>query len=118
LVKVVKSIITPSKAGEQTAKAKKQMNAGSSNHATLAIKAPGPKSAMDAKVDILAKQLIEKLEPFLNAKHPDDRDDPHVLAFEEKMKEEAEKMKLEGFGVEVLFPPTFPIKQTFMSICS
>ena len=58
-------------------------------------------SAKEGKIETLAKQLIERLRPFVNAKHPGDRNDPDILAFEKKMKREAENMKLQSFGVEV-----------------
>jgi len=64
------------------------------------------KKAMDERVGTLTKQLIERLRPFVDAKHPGDRDDPETLAFEDKMRREAEDLKLESFGVEVRFSPT------------
>ena len=85
-----------------------EMNARSSNRTTLAITyiphvKPGPESAEDEEIEILAKQLIERLRPFVNAKHPGSGNDLDVLAFVEKMKKEAENMKLEKYGVEVFF---------------
>ena len=61
------------------------------------------KKAMEERIETLTKQLIERLRPFVYAKHPGDRSDPETLAFEDKMKREAEDMKLESFGVEVCF---------------
>lgn len=61
------------------------------------------KKAMEERVGTLTKQLIERLRPFVDAKHPGERNDPETLAFEDKMKREAEDMKLESFGVEVCF---------------
>ncbi|KAF9647183.1 DnaJ domain-containing protein [Thelephora ganbajun] len=60
------------------------------------------KKAMEERVGTLTKQLIERLRPFVDAKHPGDRNDPETLAFEDKMRREAEDMKLESFGVELL----------------
>lgn len=59
------------------------------------------KKAMEERVETLTKQLIERLRPFVDAERPGERNDPETLAFEEKMRKEAEDMKLESFGVEV-----------------
>jgi hypothetical protein len=59
------------------------------------------RKAMEARVAVLTTKLIERLRPFVEAKHPGDKDDPETLAFEKKMKKEAEDLKLESFGVEV-----------------
>lgn len=90
------------------AEATAEMNTRSSNCTTPAITytphvGPGPESAEDEGIEILAKQLIERLRPFVNAGHPGSRNDPDVLAFEEEMKKEAENMKLEKYGIEVFF---------------
>lgn len=60
------------------------------------------KKAMEERVEALTKQLIERLRPFVDAEHPGDRTDPETLAFEDKMRREADDMKLESFGVELL----------------
>ncbi|KAF9643493.1 hypothetical protein BDM02DRAFT_3104345 [Thelephora ganbajun] len=65
------------------------------------IEAQG-KKAMEERVGILTKQLIERLRPFVEAKPPGDRNSPEILAFEDKMRREAEDMKLESFGTELL----------------
>ena len=59
------------------------------------------KKDMEERVGTLTKQLIERLRPFVDAKRPGERDDLETLSFEDKMKREAEDMKLESFGVEV-----------------
>lgn len=59
------------------------------------------REAMEERVKTLAEQLIERLRPYVHAKNPGKRDDPETLAFEERMKREAEDMKLESFGIEV-----------------
>jgi len=64
------------------------------------------RKAMEERVETLTKQLIERLRPFVYAQHPGDRNDPETLAFEDKMRREAEDMKLESFGVEVRLSPT------------
>jgi len=60
------------------------------------------KKAMEERVKTLTKQLIERLRPFVDAKDPGERTDPETLVFEDKMRREAEDMKLESFGVELL----------------
>ncbi|KAJ7334180.1 X-domain of DnaJ-containing-domain-containing protein [Mycena albidolilacea] len=57
---------------------------------------------MEARVTMLTAKMIERLRPFVEAKHPGDKDDPETQAFEQKMKREAEDLKLESFGVELL----------------
>jgi hypothetical protein len=66
------------------------------------------KKAMEERIETLTKQLIERLRPFVDAKHPGDRGDPETQAFEDKMRREAEDMKLESFGVEVCFLSNCP----------
>jgi hypothetical protein len=56
---------------------------------------------MEERIDTLTKQLIERLRPFVDAEHPGERTDPETMAFEDRMKREADDMKLESFGVEV-----------------
>lgn len=56
---------------------------------------------MEARVTMLTAKMIERLRPFVEAKHPGDKDDPETQAFEQKMKREADDLKLESFGVEV-----------------
>ena len=38
----------------------------------------------------------------MEAKHPGAKDDPETVAFENKMRREADDLKLESFGVELL----------------
>ncbi|GBE90253.1 Uncharacterized J domain-containing protein [Sparassis crispa] len=57
---------------------------------------------MQERVSTLSTKLIERLRPFVDAKRPGDKDDPETQAFEDKMRREAEDMKLESFGVELL----------------
>jgi len=54
-------------------------------------------------VDMLSKKLIDRIRPFVDAKHPGDASDPETLAFTEKIKQEADDLKLESFGIEVLY---------------
>lgn len=57
---------------------------------------------MEDRIDTLTKQLIERLRPFVDAKNPGDKDDSETQAFQARMKREADDMKLESFGVELL----------------
>lgn len=62
------------------------------------------RKVMEARVSELTIKTIERLRPFVEAKHPGDKDDPETLVFEKKIKREAEDLKLESFGVEVGYP--------------
>jgi len=57
--------------------------------------------AMIKRVTELTDKLKERLRPFVEAQDPGGRDDPETLAFEARMKREADDLKLESFGVEV-----------------
>lgn len=59
------------------------------------------RKVMEARVSMLTSKMIERLRPFVEAKNPGDKEDPETVAFESKMKREAEDLKLESFGVEV-----------------
>ena len=56
---------------------------------------------MEERVALLTTKLVDRLRPFVEAKHPGEKDDPETLAFEAKMHREADDLKLESFGVEV-----------------
>ncbi|KAK0217825.1 X-domain of DnaJ-containing-domain-containing protein [Armillaria fumosa] len=60
------------------------------------------RKAMEERVTSLTTKLIERLRPFVEAKNPGDKDDPETQAFEARFKREAEDLKLESFGVELL----------------
>jgi hypothetical protein len=59
------------------------------------------KKDMDERVKTLTRQLIERLRPFVDAQNPGDSNDPETVTFRDKMKKEAEDLKLESFGIEV-----------------
>ncbi|KAG8904933.1 hypothetical protein FRB99_000987 [Tulasnella sp. 403] len=65
------------------------------------------KKAMEERVEMLTKKLKERIRPFVDAKNPDDKNDPEVKAYLERQTREAEDLKLESFGVEVGFILTF-----------
>ncbi|PWN50184.1 DnaJ-domain-containing protein [Violaceomyces palustris] len=54
------------------------------------------------RIDDLTRKLIDRIRPFVEAKNPGDKDDSETRLFEKKMREEAEDLKLESFGVELL----------------
>ncbi|KAG8757963.1 hypothetical protein FRC14_001088 [Serendipita sp. 396] len=58
--------------------------------------------AMEKRIDDLTTKLKERLRPFVEAENPGGKDDPETRAWEEKMRREAEDLKLESFGVELL----------------
>ncbi|GLB43403.1 putative X-domain of DnaJ-containing [Lyophyllum shimeji] len=60
------------------------------------------RKVMEARVAMLTQKMIERLRPFVEAKNPGAKDDPETQAFEKKMQREAEDLKLESFGVELL----------------
>ncbi|KAG1770748.1 X-domain of DnaJ-containing-domain-containing protein [Suillus occidentalis] len=60
------------------------------------------KRSMDERVKTLTAKLIERLRPFVDAKAPGDKEDAETKAFESRMKLEADDLKLESFGVELL----------------
>jgi len=57
---------------------------------------------MEERIKALTSKLMERLRPFVEAKNPGDKDDPETIAFQEKMRREAEDLKLESFGLELL----------------
>jgi hypothetical protein len=57
---------------------------------------------MEARITRLTDKLIERLRPYVDAKKPGDPTDEETIAFEQRMKREADDLKLESFGVELL----------------
>ncbi|RXW21661.1 hypothetical protein EST38_g4187 [Candolleomyces aberdarensis] len=60
------------------------------------------RKVMEERVATLTTKMIERLRPFVEAKDPGGKDDPETKVFEQKMFREAEDLKLESFGVELL----------------
>lgn len=56
---------------------------------------------MEERIALLTQKLIDRLRPFVEANHPGDKGDTETIAFEGRMKREADDLKLESFGVEV-----------------
>ncbi len=59
------------------------------------------KKNMEERIESLHKKLIDRLRPFVEAKNPGAQDDPETKSFEERIRREADDLKLESFGVEV-----------------
>ncbi|KAK6910036.1 hypothetical protein I204_04957 [Kwoniella mangroviensis CBS 8886] len=55
-----------------------------------------------ARVEALVQKLTQRIRPFVDAKNPGDKDDPETKVFESRIRIEAEDLKLESFGVEML----------------
>lgn len=54
------------------------------------------------RVADLTKRLLERIRPFVEAKSPGEPGDPETERFGQSIKTEAEDLKLESFGVELL----------------
>jgi len=52
---------------------------------------------------MLSKKLIDRIRPFVEAKAAGDLKDPETIAYKARIKQEAEDLKLESFGVEVRY---------------
>lgn len=59
------------------------------------------KKALEERVKTLTTKLLERLRPFVEAQKPGGNDDPETRTFQDKIRLEAEDLKLESFGVEV-----------------
>ena len=55
-----------------------------------------------ARVQTLTEKLVERLRPFVEAKNPGAPGDAETVAWEARMRHEAEDLKVESFGVEIL----------------
>ncbi|CAE6428960.1 unnamed protein product [Rhizoctonia solani] len=60
------------------------------------------KKVMEERIKTLTEKLKDRIRPFITAKNPGDINDPEVKAWLAKIKTEAEDLKLESFGVELL----------------
>jgi hypothetical protein len=57
---------------------------------------------MKERIKILTTKLIERLRPYVEAKDPGNPHDAETVAWMKKIGKEAEDLKLESFGVELL----------------
>lgn len=60
------------------------------------------RKAMEARIDTLVSKMVDRLRPFVEAERPGEKGDRETEKFEERMRLEAEDLKLESFGVELL----------------
>ncbi|KXN92425.1 hypothetical protein AN958_07043 [Leucoagaricus sp. SymC.cos] len=60
------------------------------------------RKAMKDRIKTLTAKLIERLRPYVEAKDPGSPNDPETVAWMKKIGKEAEDLKLESFGVELL----------------
>lgn len=56
----------------------------------------------EERISTLAKKLVDRCRAFENASKPGDADDIETRNFEKRLREEAEDMKAQSFGVELL----------------
>lgn len=56
----------------------------------------------EKRIADLTVKLKDRIRPFVEAKNPGDKDDSETKLWGKKMREEAEDLKLESFGVELL----------------
>jgi len=57
---------------------------------------------MEERVEALVVKLVDRIRPFMDVQNPQDMNDPEIKVFVEKMRREAEDLKLESFGIELL----------------
>jgi len=60
------------------------------------------RKVMEERIETLTNKLKDRLRPFIELNNPDDKDDPERRSYEDKMRKEAEDLKYESFGVELL----------------
>ncbi|KAI9510512.1 DnaJ-domain-containing protein [Russula earlei] len=85
-----------------TTQSKKRSKLTSEQRAKLEAFQQERKRANDARVRMLTEKLIERLRPFVDAKNPGNPGDPETAAWEARMRREADDLKLESFGIELL----------------
>ncbi|KAH8918710.1 DnaJ-domain-containing protein [Atractiella rhizophila] len=56
----------------------------------------------DLRIKKLENKLRDRIRPFVEASKPGEADDPETISFGKRIREEAEDLKLESFGVEIL----------------
>ena len=93
---------TPSKSSQTPDQSKRRSKITPEQRAKLQQIEDRRRKALQERITILTAKLIERLRPFVEAERPGEKDDPETLAFEKRMRREAEDLKLESFGVELL----------------
>lgn len=58
-------------------------------------------AARELRIETLSKNLIRRIEPFVRANKPGEKEDPETKKFEEGQRHETEELKMESFGIEV-----------------
>lgn len=96
---------TPSNVEKQKEAARKKKQINAEQKEKLRSQEFERKKRMEERIKTLTEKLAERLRPFVEAEHPGEKDDPETVAFQEKMRREAEDLKLESFGVEVCISP-------------
>ncbi|KAH9975726.1 X-domain of DnaJ-containing-domain-containing protein [Lactifluus volemus] len=82
--------------------AKKRAKLTPEQREKLAVHERERKRALEVRVRTLAEKLVERLRPFVEAKNPGANGDQETAAWEARMRREADDLKLESFGVELL----------------
>jgi len=54
------------------------------------------------RIDALREKLIQRIRPFVHSHNAGEANDPETKAFEARIRTEAEDLKLESFGIELL----------------
>lgn len=60
----------------------------------------------EERVETLSKQLVERLQPFVEARNPGVNNDSGTSAFRARMRKEAEELRMENLGPQVYLPFT------------
>lgn len=58
--------------------------------------------AEEKRISDLTTKLKDRIRPFVEARNPGDKDDSETQKWAKRMREEAEDLKLESFGIELL----------------
>lgn len=91
----------PSKVAAGDAKKKGKQRLTPEQRAKLEEVERERRKRMEERVEALVVKLIDRVRPFVDAKNPQDPNDPELILFVSKMRREAEDLKLESFGIEV-----------------
>jgi len=92
----------PTTAGPSSAASKKRSKLTPEQRAKLDAYDRERKRALETRVRTLTEKLVERLRPFVEAKNPGAPGDAETVAWETRMRREADDLKLESFGVELL----------------
>nr|ODN97562.1 hypothetical protein L204_02980 [Cryptococcus depauperatus CBS 7855] len=101
---------TPTDKGEGHVGATKKLESARKGKSKLTPEQKAQLEALEKKqeeqkqerIKKLHDNLVQRIRPYVDAKHPGDANDPEIKAFENRIKIEAEDLKLESFGVEML----------------